>query len=69
MSAKKEDPFEYYEIDANSVGTLWYTGTKTTATVPSSTEGVDIKEVGPFTFAGKDTITSVTISDGVEKLN
>lgn len=75
------EPEFTYTVSNNEATTEFYYGTKTSVTVPNTLGGYPVKEVGNTTFSlgalkvedlekpdTTQTITSITFSNGIEKI-
>ncbi len=57
-----------YEIIDDSVIITGYTGSETEVTVPSQIEGLNVEKISDNAFKDNKTITSVTVSSGVQDI-
>lgn len=81
IPTKIEPQFTYYSNGSGTVATEFYYGTKSSVTVPATQDGFSVTEVGNTTFSlgalkledfekpdNGSNITSITFSEGIEKI-
>lgn len=66
----KQDDFTFYVHDDvnNKAGTQFYVSNKPVAKVPQQYDGNNVTEISATTFCGKTFVTSVTLTDNIEKI-
>lgn len=60
------DEFEYELLDNGTIEIQGYDGEDTSITVPAKIEGVSVKSIGDDAFSYYDTLTNITISNGIK---